>query len=91
VPIATVLEPLVGRTTVPNASALFWLIVTGWMMVVVPVVVAELDCPNAGEAMPVSIASTVAVLVTSFIVDPRKRLGHPMLPASMSRRDSRHR
>jgi hypothetical protein len=29
VPIAIVLEPLVGRTIVPNASALFWLIVTG--------------------------------------------------------------
>jgi hypothetical protein len=53
VPMVIVLDPLGRPDQVPNASALSWAIVTGWMMVVVPVVVAELlDCANAGEAMP---------------------------------------
>jgi hypothetical protein len=68
VPIVIVLEPVVGRTIVPKAKALSWAIVTGWMIVVVPVVVAELlDWAKAGVARPESISRAVAVFVTSFM------------------------
>jgi hypothetical protein len=74
VPMVIVLDPLVGRTRVPNASALSWAIVTGWMMVVVPVVVAELvDCANAGVARLDSITIANAVCEMSFMLVPSEK------------------
>jgi hypothetical protein len=70
-----VLVPLVGRTIVPKESALDWEIVIGWMMVVVPVVVADaVDCANAGLLINVSTEAAVALKKRFITLFPLKHL-----------------
>jgi hypothetical protein len=78
VPMLIVLEPLVGRTMVPKLRALFCAMVTGWTMVVVPLVVTELDWANAGTA-PVPTASA-ATIFTAFISNLQQQLSKKALP-----------
>jgi hypothetical protein len=65
VPRDTVPLPVDGRIRVPNARALDCDMVTGWTIVVVPLVVTELfDCANAGEAI---VETAKAAAMPSFV------------------------